>query len=147
MTGAAPIYSFTEDATRAETTAWARFSAAKDSAEFCASWLAILCMQIDRAGAGLLLLGPDGDGAYVPAAVWPHVGLDMKYLSPAAERALNERRGVVITPDGASTLNRDPRVFVSYPIEVSGVLHGVVVLDVAQGPDLALQRTLRLLLW
>src|SRR5437588_670523 len=55
MTGAAPIYSITEDATRAETAAWARFSVAKDSAEFCASWLAILCMQIDRVGGGLLL--------------------------------------------------------------------------------------------
>ena len=92
MTGAAPIYSITEDATRAETAAWARFSVAKDSAEFCASWLAILCMQIDRVGGGLLLLGPDNEGAYSPAAVWPHAGRDMKYLSPAAERALNERR-------------------------------------------------------
>src|SRR6266568_2915702 len=147
MTGAAPIYSITEDATRAETAAWARFSVARDSAEFCASWLAILCMQIDRVGGGLLLLGPDNEGAYSPAAVWPHAGRDMKYLSPAAERALNERRGVVIAADASSTLNRDPRVFVSYPIEVSGKLYGVVVLDVAHGAELALQKTLRLLHW
>ena len=57
MTDAAPIYRITEDATRAETTAWAKFSAAKDSAEFCTSWLAILCMQIERVNGGLLLLG------------------------------------------------------------------------------------------
>ncbi len=95
MTDAAPIYRITEDATRAETTAWAKFSAAKDSAEFCTSWLAILCMQIERVNGGLLLLGPDKDGAYVPAAMWPHAGRDMQYLSSAAERALTERRGIV----------------------------------------------------
>ena len=62
MTTASPIYSFTEDAARAESIAWAKFSAAKDSSEFCASWLAILCMQVERVGGGLLLLGPDKDG-------------------------------------------------------------------------------------
>ena len=44
--------------------AWAKFSAAKDSAEFCASWLTILCMQVERAGGGLLLLGPDNKVEY-----------------------------------------------------------------------------------
>ncbi len=63
MTGPAPIYSITEDATRAESAAWARFSTAKDRKEFCTSWLAILCLQIERVGAGLLVLGPDEHGA------------------------------------------------------------------------------------
>ena len=93
MSGVAPIYSFTEDTARVESAAWARFSAAKDSNEFCTSWLAILCMQIERVGGGLLLLGPDKEGAYVPAAVWPHAGRDVQYLSPAAEQTLQERRG------------------------------------------------------
>ena len=147
MSGAAPIYSFTEDPARAESAVWARFSAAKDSAEFCVSWLAILCLQIERVGGGLLLLGPDKNGAYVPAAVWPHAGRDVQYLSPAAERTLNERRGIVVAADGSSLPIRDQRVFVGYPIEVSGTLHGAVVLDVAPGPDLTLQRALRLLHW
>jgi multidrug resistance efflux pump len=147
MTTVAPIFSFTEDAGRAESAAWARFSAAKDSAEFCASWLAILCMQIERVGGGLLLLGPDKDGAYVPAAVWPHPGRDMQYLSPAAERALTERRGIVLTSDGVPSPTSEQRTFIGYPIEVSGVLHGVVVVDIAPSPEVALQRALRLLHW
>jgi len=147
MTSASPIYSFTEDATRAESAAWAKFSAAKDSSEFCASWLAILCMQIDRVGGGLLLLGPDKDGAYVPAAVWPHLGLDMQYLSPAAEQALTERRGIVLPSEGHSAPTREQRAYIGYPIEVSGTLHGVVVLDIGPGPEAALQRALRLLHW
>ncbi len=146
MTDAAPIYRITEDATRAETTAWAKFSAAKDSAEFCTSWLAILCMQIERVNGGLLLLGPDKDGAYVPAAMWPHAGRDMQYLSSAAERALTERRGIV-TSDEITAPPRDQRTFIGYPIEVSGLLHGAVVLDVAPNSELAVQRALRLVHW
>src|SRR3954451_15630866 len=147
MIGAAPIYSITEDATRAESAAWARFSAAKDSTEFCVSWLAILCLQIDRVGGALLLLGPDADGAYVPAAVWPHAGRDMQHLTPAAEQTLNERRGIVLGADGVSPPSRDQRAIIGYPIEVAGLLHGAVVLDMAPGPELALQRALRLLHW
>jgi len=147
MVGPAPIYSLTEDATRAESAAWARFSAAKDSSEFCASWLAILCMQIERVGGALLLLGPDPKGSYVPAAVWPHAGRDLQYLTPAAERTLNEKRGIVLAPDGTSVPKRDQHAFIGYPIEVSGVLHGAVVLDVAPGPELTLQRALRYLHW
>jgi biotin carboxyl carrier protein len=38
-------------------------------------------------------------------------------------------------------------VFIGYPIEAVGVLHGVVVLDVAQRPDADLQAALRQLHW
>ena len=68
MIGTAPIYSLTEEVVHAESAAWARFSAAVDTPEFCSSWLAILCLQIGRVGGALLLLGPDAEGAYVPAA-------------------------------------------------------------------------------
>ena len=147
MSGVAPIYSLTEDSARAELAAWARFSAAKDNTEFCASWLAILCLQIERVSGGLLLLGPDQEGAYVPAAVWPHAGRDLQYLSPAAERTLKERRGIVVAAADGSPASREPGVLVGYPIDVSGTLHGVVVLDMAPGADPTLQRALRLLHW
>jgi hypothetical protein len=147
MSGPAPIYSITEDATRAESAAWARFSAAKDRTEFCTSWLAILCLQIERAGAGLLVLGPDERGAYVPAAVWPHAGRDIQYLSPTAERTLTERRGVVVSANGETALSLDHHAYVGYPVEVAGMLQGAVVLDLPPGPDQALQRALRLMHW
>src|SRR4051812_42803558 len=147
MAGAAPIYAITEDPARAESAAWAKFSAAKDTGEFAASWLAIVCMQIERVGGALLLLGPDHEGAYSPAAVWPYAGRDVQYLSSAAERALKERRGIVVAEDGVSSPARDQRAHIGYPIEVSGVLHGAVVLDLAPGPEESLQRALRLLHW
>jgi len=65
MAGPAPIYSLaTDDHARAEATAWARFSSARDAAEFCASWLAILCAQVGRVNGALLLVGPERDGAF-----------------------------------------------------------------------------------
>jgi hypothetical protein len=144
----ASIYSIaTEDRVRAESIAWARFSAARDRAEFYSSWLAVLCAQIDRVGGALLLLGPDAEGTYTPAAVWPDATRDLQYLTTAASRVLADRRGVVLAPDGTSPPARDQAAHIGYPIEVAGTLHGVVVLDMAPGPEAGLQRALRLLHW
>jgi hypothetical protein len=147
MAGPAPIYSAADDPLQGESAAWARFATARDTGEFWGSWLSILCMQIGRVGGGLLLLGPDAEGAFTPAAVWPRSTLDMQYLSSAAERTLNERRGIVISADGAAVVSPEQRAYVGYPIEVSGALRGAVVLDVAPSPEAALQRALRLLHW
>jgi RND family efflux transporter MFP subunit len=146
MIGAAPIYSLIDESGHAEAAAWTRFSAAKDTPEFCGSWLAILCLQIGQVGGALLLLGPDAEGAYVPAATWPHPSRDVQYLSTAAERTLNERRGIVVAADGGAPA-RGQRAYVGYPIEISGILHGAVVLDLAPGPEPTLQRALRLVHW
>jgi len=144
----ASIYSLAgDDRTRAESIAWARFSAARERGEFHSSWLAVLCAQIDRVHAALLILGPDHDGAFTPAAVWPDATRDLQYLTPAAERVLTDRKGVVLAPDGAGPPARDQGAHVAYPIQVAGALHGVVVLDMAPGPDSGLQRALRLLHW
>jgi hypothetical protein len=147
MSGAAPIYSLTEDAAQGESVAWARFASTKGTAEFWGVWLSILCLQIGRVGGGLLLLGPNADGSYAPAAVWPRPTIDMQHLSPAAERTLNERRGIVITAEGAAAKAHEQRAYVGYPIEVSGELHGAVVLDVVAASELGLQHALRLLHW
>jgi len=146
VAGPAPIYSLaTDDRARAEAAAWARFSSARDAGEFCASWLTILCTQIGRANGALLLLGPESDGAFRAAAVWPDAGRNMQYLAPAAEKALNDRRGVVLARDASAPV-REPGAFVGYPIEVSGTLRGAVALDLS-GPEAALQQALRLVHW
>lgn len=148
MASTASIFAVaTEETARAEAVAWARFSAAREQPEFCVSWLNVLCLQIERVSGALLLLGPDDDGAYTPAAIWPDPSRDLRHLSTAAERTLSERRGVVVGADGKSLVTRDQPAHIGYPIEVSGVLHGAVVLDIAPGSEQALQRTMRLLHW
>ena len=102
----ASIYSLAvEDRVRAESIAWARFSSARDRNEFYSSWLAVLCSQIDRVGGALLILGPDKDGAYSPAAVWPDATRDLQYLTTAAQRVLSERRGVVVATDAPGEIH------------------------------------------
>lgn len=144
----ASIYSLAaEEIVRAERAAWSRFASARDRNEFCLGWLAILCTQVDRVRGAVVLLGPDADGAYVPAAIWPEPTRDMRHLSATAERALGERRGIVTAADGQSAPTRDHPAHVGYPIEVAGTLHGAVVLEIAPGPEIGLQKALRLLHW
>lgn len=161
----APIYSLAnEDQVQADSAAWAKFSSPKDTSEFCASWLAILCSQIDHVNGALLVLGPDQDGGYSAAAVWPDASRNMQYLASAAEKALKERRGIVerVFKERRRLAERvvnerrgivhalefsHQSAYVAYPIEVAGALHGAVILDIAHTPEHELQRALRLLHW
>jgi hypothetical protein len=136
-----------EDRVRAESVAWARFSSATRSDEFYASWLAILCSQIDTADGGLLLLATDASGSFAPAAFWPHASHDLRHLGSAAQRVLDGREGIVTGPDGQSEPTRDHPAQIGYPIEVAGQLRGAVVVQIAGGPEPNLRRSFRQVHW
>lgn len=135
-----------EDRTQAEIAAWTSFVSPADANEFWASWLAVLCPQIAGVDGALLVLGPDQEGTYSAAAVWPDVSRNMQYLGPTAEQALKERRGVVAWAHKGSG-SAIKSAFVGYPIEVSGTLHGAVILDIEDPSEQQLQAALRLLHW
>lgn len=138
----AAIYSVNDEhRSRAESAAWAQFASAKDSADFCGGWLAVLCAQVERVNGGLVVLGPDDGGHFGAAAVWPDPSVDMAHLAPVAERTLQERRGLVEGRRGEAATQ------VGYPIEVGGRLHGAVVLELAPRSDLEVQRALRHVHW
>lgn len=149
MSSAAPIYSLMNEArARAESAAWAQFSSPRDRAEFCASWLTILCAQLEQVFGAVVLLNAEEGSGYTPAAVWPDASRNMQYLAPVAERTLKERRGVVAGPQQADKLPAsDEPAYVGYPIEVGGQLHGAIVLHLPPGNEAALQRATRLLHW
>jgi hypothetical protein len=136
-----------EDRFRAESVAWARFSSATESDEFFASWLAILCTQLDHAEGGLLVLGPDANGAFAPVAFWPHASQDLRHLGAAAQRVLDGRQGVIAGPDGQSEPTRDKPAQIGYPIEVAGQLRGAVVAHLGVSANASLQRAFRLVHW
>jgi GAF domain-containing protein len=130
----------------AESQSWSAFASAGSQNTFCQAWLALQCAQVPRVQAALLLLKEDGSEAYVPAAVWPDPTRDLSYLTRAAERALAERRGMVLG------LNKDEgqapgSVHIGFPIEVDAAVMGAVVLDVAARPEQQLKAILRQLLW
>lgn len=128
---------------------WAQFAGATTLEAFCQSWLALQCRMIPGVSGGLLLLGAPDRGPFSPAAVWPDGRGGLKSLHAAAERAVGERRALVLRreADGASGPPPRERYEVAYPIEVGGRLHGVVVLDVAPRPEHELQVVLRQLHW
>ena len=70
----------------------------------------------------------------------------MSYLTPTAQQALVERRGIV-APNKAAKEGAPASTFIGYPVESVGRLHGVVVLDISPRPDAELQAALRQLHW
>ena len=145
--GTAPVYSIADEhGARAESAAWTRFIEAGDRAEFCAGWLALLAARVERVRAALLLVAEEEGSAFGVAAAWPDAQRDLQYLGPVAQRALTERSGVVVGPDGAAP-QADGAAHVGYPVEVGGRLVGAVVLDVAAGGSGGLQAVLRQVHW
>jgi len=138
-TGTAPA------GTQQESALWAVLASANDAREYCQSWLAIQCRLIAGVVGGVVLLRPEGTDSYSAVAVWPDVRRDMANLTPTAQKALVERRGIV-TPNKAGDA-APTSVHIGYPVEAVGHLYGVVVLDVSLRPEAELQAALRQLHW
>lgn len=136
-------------ASELERQAWAQFAEADNSSSFCRSWLAIQCRMITGVSGGLVLLGTPDVGPFTVAAVWPDVRRSMEHLTSAAERALRERRGLLLRYDGPGASGETASLshHVAYPLEVDKKLHGVVVLETSLGAESQLQAMLRQLHW
>lgn len=131
----------------ADASTWSTFVAANSVDQFYASWLAILCAQVEQVLGALLLIRSETENTYIPGAIWPDVSRDMTHLAPTAQRALTERQGVVDTGEDTADAQALRGAKVAYPIEVAGALHGAVVLDLAPRASRELQRALRLIHW
>lgn len=129
-----------------DATLWAVLASAADAREYCQSWLAIQCRLIAGVLGGVVLLRLPGAESYSAVAVWPDVRRDMSYLTPVAQQALAERRGIVVPRKGAPDATA-PSLQIGYPVESVGVLHGVVVLEIAARPEAEVQAGLRQLHW
>lgn len=136
-----------QQSTEQESAVWAQFAQAENAESFCRSWLAIQCQMITDVLGGLMLLGPPNTGPFTPIAVWPDPRRSMEYLTGAAERALKERRGLLLGNQPESGHPGVATHHIAYPIEVDEKLQGVVVLDVASRPEPQLQTILRQLHW
>ncbi|MBN2060016.1 MAG: HlyD family efflux transporter periplasmic adaptor subunit [Deltaproteobacteria bacterium] len=128
---------------------WRQFAEASTQKNFCRSWLFLQCRYLKGVRCAMVLLGPPNEGPFTPIAFWPDAKLNMTHLTGAVERALKERRGLLL--DGASNSqfpNAEPDTYhVSYPIEVAGNIHGVVVLEVSRHPKHEVQAILRQIHW
>jgi len=128
---------------------WQQFAEATNLKAFCQSWLSIQCHMVKGVRSALVLLGQPDRGPFTPSAVWPNLNFSVKHLTLAAERGLKERRGQLIRGDSANSSEEGvPENYqIAYPIEVSGKIHGVAVLEVLPQPVDEVQTVMRQLHW
>jgi len=125
---------------------WKQFTDSDDNAVFVSSWLALLCSSLEGVTGALVLLGKPDSGPYSPIAVWPDPAHNLLYLVPVAEQALAGRRGVLV-PGETDESSAPKSRHIAYPIEVSGKIHGVTILDVKERPQRLLQDVMRQIHW
>jgi biotin carboxyl carrier protein len=125
---------------------WASLREAASPELFYRAWLGLQCRMLPDVLGGLVLLGAANRGPFSPVAVWPRVHGDMKALTAAAERVLQERRSLIVEPP-ADAVGGRPRAELALPIELDGALVGAVVLDVTPRPAPALEHALQQLVW
>ena len=106
---------------------WEALFKARHADEFCRAWLSIQCGMISGTVAGLLLLD-DGEGHFSTAAAWPDSRRDLAYLTEAAQQALSRHTSFVTHPTAQGAVARTAHI--AQPIEWTGRLKGVVVVDV-----------------
>lgn len=116
---------------------WRDFAQPKSPEAFCQSWLAAQCHMISEVSGGVVLLAPPESGPFTPVAVWPDGRQATQDLAAAAQRALIERRSLVLrpVPEGATGIPTPDRFLVAHPILVDGRVHSIVVLDIAPRPE------------
>jgi len=108
--------------------------------------------MIPGVGAGVVVAASPGGGAagrFAPAAFWPEGRRAAAHLAEAVERAIAERRGIVLKREagGDAPAPGRERYDVAYPIQASGKVYGVVALDIAPRPEPELEAVLRQLQW
>jgi len=128
---------------------WLDFARATTPDTYCQSWLSLQCRLLGGVRCALVLLGPADRGPFTPAAVWPHPTFNVTHLTGAAERALRERRGLLLKNDHTDNPDTStPQTYhIAYPIEASGTLRGAVIVEVGLRPTHDLQAIMRQLHW
>ena len=117
---------------------WRQFREATDPEVYTQTWLALQCRFIGDVECGVVVLGEPDVGPFTPAAYWPDEASFDTSLSAAAERALTERKGVVLGQgEGAQ---------VAYPVTVDDQLFGVVAVALRGTPG-DVRDVLRQLQW
>jgi multidrug efflux pump subunit AcrA (membrane-fusion protein) len=124
-----PLPSGTGDTPPDETrvlTGWERFLAARTSDTFCAAWLALICEKFPAVRQAAVLIESADGQSFVPIAVWPTANADMARMGAAVQRALGERR-IVLLP----ATEQPGLLHVALPVSANERIVGAVVLEAA----------------
>lgn len=120
---------------------WERFVRARTSDAFCSAWLALICEKFPHTRQAAVLVEAQGGQAFVPIAVWPTAHAEMARMSAAVQRAIGDRRAVVMP-----VAEQPGLLHVAMPLSANERIAGAVVLEVMTDAD-AIPALLRELHW
>jgi biotin carboxyl carrier protein len=131
---------------------WRQFDEATGPEAFARMWLTLQCRMIPGVTSGVLVLKGPEPGRFAPAALWPDGRRPRPHLGQVAERALQQRRALVVAvpqPQSETDPTAPSRVRydVALPLEAEGELHGVVAIDVPARTEREAEATVRQLKW
>ncbi len=127
-----------------------RLVEATTAEEFCSLWLKLQSNMIGRVKGGVVVLQPtDGQESLVPVAVWPKGLQDSEGLSAVIERAVKERKGVVMRSDSVRDIlsTDDMHQLLAFPLMVGPKMHGVAAFEITRRPQTQLLAAMRQLQW
>ncbi|RLQ23595.1 HlyD family efflux transporter periplasmic adaptor subunit [Seongchinamella sediminis] len=122
---------------------WNRLLSADKLRDTAVVWLGMQCSRTAGVHSGVVVLGPPGDGPFAPVSTWPAGARPTTALMQASELAMAERKNVARqSPDGDAAAS-----YIAVPLELDGMLYGVVALECEASSDSELLYQLRDLQW
>ena len=126
---------------------WRQLSEAASDEEFFFAWLNLQCLIIGNVQEGCIVLGPPDSGPFTPVALWPGRACNPQPFGPVIERALQERRGVMLRAADAAIAGETEQVILAYPVAAVGKIHGAVALKLKNRKEPGVKQAMRQLQW
>jgi len=130
---------------------WSRLVNPASPEDFFSGWLALQSSLLRSCVRSVLITGASNAASYAPVARWPEGEDAVDRLADIAERAIEERCGLVTELPAQraprKTGHDGQRFGVAYPIQVEESLYGVVAVEVAAVHEDDLQNVMEQLQW
>jgi RND family efflux transporter MFP subunit len=127
-----------------EQAVWRDFAEATTIEDFYRGWLAVQCRLVAGIRGGVIFrVHTTGAQAGSPLAVWGDTECPSRSLTDAAQRAIAQRRRILIQTE----VEANRRWVVAFPVEAHGHVVATVALDLAPRPEHELEGALRQLEW
>ena len=128
---------------------WHQFADAETIEAFAQSWLGLQALMIGGVASGVVVLMDPKSQKLSPVALWPQGFREGSRFNAVLERAIKERKGVVLRNDTDVELAtaEDLRFLLAYPVTSRDELHGVAVVEIFPREQIELQAAMRKLQW
>ncbi len=128
---------------------WRLLSEARTPEEFCTGWLGLQARAVSGTTSGLVMFRRPGSASLVPVGLWPPGSQELDAFRSVVDRALQERKGVVVRNDVEHELDSpdDLRFLLAYPVRMGESVQAVAALQITPRQSSELQQAMRQLQW